>query len=173
MAATRSQQGAHQQEESTRSISMKLSVNVKFDMISELHRGLIVHAQSENCNLRSRVVLHTTLTTASIACNRIDRLRCHQKLSIPRKWKKGISSGVVICPNTSTLRSATLNQPHVVNIALIVVKETHPLKKDLLNRPRLKRVLPFIKCFFFNKRTRYLYKNLRIAEWTCRSHYFI
>ena len=77
-------------------------MNVKFDMISELHRGLIVHAQLENCNLRSRVVLHTTLNIASIACNHIDRLRCHQKLSIPRKWKRGISSGVVICPGAST-----------------------------------------------------------------------
>ena len=77
-------------------------MNVKFDMNSELHRGLIVHVRSENCNLRSRVVLHTTLSTASIACNRIDRLRCYQKLSIPRKWKKGISSGVVICPGACT-----------------------------------------------------------------------
>ena len=87
---------------STRSISVELSVNIKFDMISELHHGLIVHVRSENYNLRSRVVLHTTLTTASIACNRIDRLRCHQRLSILRKWKRGISGGVVICLGTST-----------------------------------------------------------------------
>ena len=83
-----------------------------------------------------------------------------------------------------------LDQPHVVSVALAVVKETDPLNKDLLNRPRLKRVPPFIKCFFFNKRMRYLYKNLRIAEWTgpipllhltvsfkpiplqCRHHYY-
>ena len=99
--------------------------------------------------------------------NRIDRLRCHQKLSIPRKGWRGISGGVVICPGTSTCRSTTVGQPHVVDVALAVVKETHPLKKDLLNWPRLKRVPPFIRCFFFNKRTRYLFKNFRIAEWTC------
>ena len=57
---------------------MKLSMNVKFDMIFELHCGFIVHARSENYNLCSQVVLHIALTTASIACNRIDRLRCHQ-----------------------------------------------------------------------------------------------
>ena len=87
---------------STRSISMKLSMNVKFDMISELHCGLIVHAQLENCNLCSQVVLHTALTTSSIACNHIDRLRCHQKLSVSRKWRKDISGGIVIYTGTST-----------------------------------------------------------------------
>ena len=81
---------------------MKLSMNVKFDMISELHRGLIVHAQLENCNLCSRVVLHTTLTTTSIDCNRIGGLMCHQKLRIPKKWRRGIFGEIVICTGTST-----------------------------------------------------------------------
>ena len=81
---------------------MKLPMNVKFDMIFELQRGLIVHAQLENCNHCFWIVLHTTLTTANIACNHIDRLRCHQKLRIPREWKRGISGGIVICMDTST-----------------------------------------------------------------------